>query len=223
MATVHRMRTLTCLAPAFLGVLLCVSGAAGQMLGDPAAGNSAGPPLSPPPPYVPPPAYVPTPSYAPLPQAAALPFDSIMASAYSQSAFTFDRTMLQLADGFFGGTDAETRRVLAGLNSITVRNYHAQDFARYDPGALAAIDGQLRGAGWKHLVNGSGKASANIMDLWLHFTAGNINNVTVLSRGDRNMSVITVDCTLRPLDLLHLSGHFGIPKIDENAVMVPAH
>jgi hypothetical protein len=27
---------------------------------------------------------------------------------------------------------------------------------------------------------------------------------------------------LHPLDLLHLSGHFGIPRVDPDAVMVPA-
>ena len=130
--------------------------------------------------------------------------------------------MLQAADSFLGGTDPETRRVVAGLSSITVRNYHARDFARYDPGAMAAIEDQMRGAGWKHLVNANGKGSGTTTDMWLHFQGANINNVTVLTRGDRNMSVIAVDCTLRPLDLLHLSGHFGIPKVDENALMVPA-
>jgi len=150
-------------------------------------------------------------------------FDAVMASSFSQTAFTFDRTMLQVADGFFSGTDAETRRVVAGLNSITVRTFHARDFARYDPAALAAIDGQYRAAGWKHLVNANGKNSASLTDLWLHFSGANVSGLTVLTRGDRNMSVISVDCTLRPLDLLHLSGHFGIPKVDESAVMVPAH
>ncbi len=180
--------------------------APGQMLGDPAARNSIPPPPS---------AMVPAPGL--------LNFDAVMSSGYSQSAFTFDRNMLQAADGFFAGSDPETRRVLAGLNSVTVRNYHAHDFARYDPGALAYIDGQLRGAGWKHLVNANGHGSATTTDLWLHFDGLNVNNVTVLTRGDRNMSVIAVDCILRPLDLLHLSGHFGIPKVDENAIMVPAH
>jgi hypothetical protein len=36
------------------------------------------------------------------------------------------------------------------------------------------------------------------------------------------MSVIQIACELRPLDLIHLSGHFGIPRVDPNAVMVPA-
>jgi hypothetical protein len=36
------------------------------------------------------------------------------------------------------------------------------------------------------------------------------------------MNVIEVSGELRPLDLVHLSGHFGIPKVDPEAVMVPA-
>ena len=151
-----------------------------------------------------------------------VPFDSVMASNFSQTAFTFDRSMLQVADGFFANGDAETRRVVAGLNSITVHNYRARDFARYDAGALATIDAQYRAAGWKHLVNANSKSGSALTDLWLHFSGANITGLTVLNRGDRNMSVISVDCTLRPLDLLHLGGHFGIPKVDESAVMVPA-
>ena len=216
---------LRCAVVVFTSCLLAAPAIArGQMLGDgqaaqgaPAQQNVLPPPppqnmLPPPPPQQP---------YNTAP--AALNFDGVMTSGYSQSSFTFDRTMLQAADGFFGGGDPATRRVVAGLNSITVRNYRSRDFARYDPGALAMIDGQLRGAGWKHLVNAAAKGSGNMTDMWLHFDGPNITNVTVLSRGDRNMSVVAVDCSLRPLDLLHLSGHFGIPKVDEGAVMVPAH
>ncbi len=212
----HRTFAASALAVAFV---LAGTGFAGtmraQMLGDPAP--AAAPvervPPSPPLPAPPPP-----------PPAGYLPsFDAVMASGFSQTAFTFDRNMLQMADGFFSGGDAETRRVVAGINSVTVRNYHARDFARYDAGALAALDGQYRATGWKHLVNANGKGSTTMTDLWLHFSGPNVTGLTVLSRGDRNMSVISVDCSLRPLDLLHLSGHFGIPKVDENAVMVPAH
>jgi len=160
----------------------------------------------------------------PLPPAGWVPnFGDVISSNASQTSFTFDRNMLSAADQFFANSDPETRRVVAGLNSITVRTFHAKDFARYDPGALGMIDAQYRAAGWKHLVNANGAASVNMTDMWLHFQGTNITGVTVLTRGDRNMSVVSVDCTLRPLDLLHLSGHFGIPKVDENAVMVPAH
>jgi hypothetical protein len=56
----------------------------------------------------------------------------------------------------------------------------------------------------------------------LHHSGANINGLVVLTRSSRDMSVIQVACELRPLDLIHLSGHFGIPKVDPNAVMVPA-
>jgi hypothetical protein len=179
---------------------------------DPNAYGTVQPPPPMPPPQGPPPpaGWVPT-------------FDSVLTNSASQTSFTFDRNLLGMTDSFFSGTDAETRRIVAGLNSITVRTFHARDYARYDPSALAMIDGQYRAAGWKHLVNANGKNSTTITDLWLHYTGANINGLTVLNRGDRNMTVISVDCTLRPLDLLHLGGHFGIPKVDENAVMVPAH
>jgi hypothetical protein len=189
-----------------------------QMLGD---GSHAAPVERVPPgsamvaPPTPPPVNTPGNGYAPA-------FESVMASNFSQFAFTYDRSMMQAVDSYFAGADPETRRVLAGLNSITVHNYKARDFARYDAGALATIDAQYRAAGWKHLVNANAKNSASITDLWLHFSGSNISGLTVLTRGDRNMNVISVDCTLRPLDLLHLSGHFGIPKVDEGAVMVPS-
>lgn len=210
----------------FAACLLASASLHGQMLGDP--GGRTPPPLpalAPPPPYVPPSAYPSPPTSVPASPAVpvgGLNFDAVMSSNYSQSSFTFDRSMLQAADGFFTGSDPETRRVLAGLNSITVHTYHARDFARYDPGALAFIDGQLRGAGWKHLVNANAHGSSGATDLWLHFNGSEVNNVTVLTRGDRTMTVLAVDCILRPLDLLHLSGHFGIPKVDQGAIMVPA-
>jgi hypothetical protein len=61
-----------------------------------------------------------------------------------------------------------------------------------------------------------------ITDVWLHFTGPDIDQVTVLVRSTREMSLVQVAGDLRPLDLIHLSGHFGIPKVDPNAVMVPA-
>lgn len=130
--------------------------------------------------------------------------------------------MLGATDGFFNGQDPEGRRIAAGLNSVTFHNYHYRDYASYDPGAFAAIDQGFRASGYQHLVNANPRGGASATDLWLRFNGPNVNSVVVLTRGERNMSAIVVDCTLRPLDLLHLSGHFGIPKVDASAVMVPA-
>ncbi len=141
---------------------------------------------------------------------------------------TFDRNMLQLAQGYLeaGGMDPE--RAAAALHGISIDNYRFQRPAFYTPEAMAALLESYHAAGWKHLVNAnqtpenSAQPTRPITDMWLHFTGADVDGVTVLTRGVKMMNVIQVACDLRPLDLLHLGGHFGIPKVDPNAVMVPA-
>lgn len=156
----------------------------------------------------------------PLPSSSA--FAGIVHQPATETAFTLDRSMLAAADGFLGGQDAEGHRIAAGLNSVTVHNYHYRDGADYDLGAFSALDQQFRASGYQHLVNANAHGGPSTTDLWLRFQGANVNSVVVLTRGDRNMSAVVVDCTLRPLDLLHLGGHFGIPQISPGAVMMPA-
>lgn len=145
----------------------------------------------------------------------------------THTSFTFDRNMLQSAQGIIGN-DPEARRVLAGLNFVTVDTYHFAQPAFYVPEAMSALVASFDATGWKHLVNAHGSPGQSaqpdhpMTDLWLHFRGSDIDNVAVLSRGPRTMNLVEVSGDLRPLDLLHLSGHFGIPKVDPDAVMVPA-
>lgn len=146
----------------------------------------------------------------------------------THTGVVFDRGMIQNAVGVLeqGGLDAD--RAAAALNSISFDTYRYKEPAFYTPETMAQILNAYHRAGWKHLVDGNkapvngGQTKSTITDVWLHFTGGDIDHVTVLVRGVRDMSLIQVAGDLRPLDLLHLSGHFGIPKFDPNAVMVPA-
>ena len=146
----------------------------------------------------------------------------------SHTAFSFDRTMLQVAQAVLESGGMSSERAAAALTGISVDNYHHGEPAFYTPEAMTAIIASYHAAGWNHLVNAnqSPESSAQprgvITDLWLHHSGANINGLTVLTRSPRDMSVIQITCELRPLDLVHLSGHFGIPKVDPNAVMVPA-
>ena len=176
---------------------------------------------APPPPQPPPPAYAPGPvvggpSFEPLgvPEALA----GLTSQPASHTAFTFDRDMLQ---GILG-------QGAVGLNAVTVQNYRYREPAFYVPEALQALRASYGAAGWKHLVEANVSAREQvsplkpITDLWLHFRGAEIDDVAILIRAPRQMNVIEVSGLLRPLDLVHLGGHFGIPKVDPGAVMVPA-
>ena len=157
------------------------------------------------------------------PQGVAQDLQGLASEPATHSAFTFDRDMIQSAVGLF----ADDTRPVAGLDSITVENYRYHEPVFYIPENVHALAEKYKTAGWTHLVEqqSSPKDSATphkqLTDLWLHFEGTNIDGVTVVVRGPRQMSVVEVAGILKPIDLLHLSGHFGIPKVDPGAVMVP--
>lgn len=146
----------------------------------------------------------------------------------THTGFVFDRSMVQIAQNLLESNGMDARRAAAAISSIAVDSYRYSQTAFYTPEGMTYIINTYRAAGWKHLVNANqtvantAQPSSTVTDLWLHFSGADIDGVTVLARGARDMNVIQIACDLRPLDLLHLSGHFGIPKVDPNAVMVPA-
>lgn len=165
------------------------------------------------------PASPPPPSYnSSQPPGTAAALTQLTSQPATHTAFTFDHDMLQS----MLGTQS------AGLTSITVENYRFHDPVFYVPEELAALGAAYSAAGWAHLVeaNVSPREQATppkpITDMWLHYRGTEIDDVAVLIRAPRQMNLIEVSGILRPLDLAHLGGHFGLPKVDPNAVMVPA-
>ena len=145
---------------------------------------------------------------------------SLSSQPATHSAVTFDRDMIQ---GLFPDPHA-----IAAFNSITFENYRFGHPAFYIPEEMHALIDAYNAAGWHHLIMSDttpGQAAAPdkpITDMWLHFRGADIDGCTVLIRAPRQMSVISVAGVFRPLDLVHLGGHFGIPRVDPSAVMVPA-
>jgi len=146
----------------------------------------------------------------------------------THTGVVFDRSMMQVAQGLLQQGGLEADRAAAALTSISFDTYRYKEPAFYTPETMASIITAFRQSGWKHLVNGNqtpanaAQPKTTITDVWLHFTGADIDRMTVLVRATRELNLIQVSGDLRPLDLLHLSGHFGIPKVDPSAVMVPA-
>ena len=146
----------------------------------------------------------------------------------SHTAFTFDRSELQIAQNLLASGGMDANHAAAALTGISVDNYRYPRPAFYTPEAMASIIAGFHAAGWKHLVNANqtpantAQPRSTVTDLWLRYVGPDVTGVTVLTRSPRDMSIVQITCELRPLDLIHLGGHFGIPKIDPNAVMVPA-
>lgn len=126
---------------------------------------------------------------------------------------TFDKSMLDMANNFVG--DDDTRRVVAKLRGISVHTFRYPQPGLYDPAVLDSVRTQYQSRGWKHLVTKQSHAAdlhPGRTDVWIRFAHGNVEGIVLLVANETNVNLVAVNGTLSPLDLLHLRGHFGIPR-----------
>ena len=151
--------------------------------------------------------------------------------------FTFDRSLLSLA-GAFTGVDDQTRQTIARLNGIAVHLYRFPQGTGYDPAVLDTVRAQYGSLGWKHVVtankfpdaHGNGQPSDGAAagsfipsgpgrtDVWLQSHGVNFAGAAVLLAGPTDVNLIVVSGDISTLDLLHLRGHFGIPRFPDDAL-----
>jgi hypothetical protein len=152
-----------------------------------------------------------------LPQAVAV----LRQSATSKTEFTLNRSMLVLASKL-DSENEDLVRVIAGLSGVSVHRYRFSGPWAYDLDALRTVKDEYNNAGWMQLVN---KHDTNgvpgVTDLWVHWEHEAISNVAILVARSTEVDFIEVSGSISPLDLSHLGGHLGIPKI-EGGVRVPA-
>jgi hypothetical protein len=155
--------------------------------------------------------------------------DALAVHATFHTDFTFDKTMLSAMSQTLPDDE---RRIVAQLRSITVHNFRFSAPGLYDPAALDAVRVQYGQHGWNHLVTKQGvphpaaatagtaagapsvtpAANPTRTDVWVRTAHGDVEGVVLLVANQRNVNLVTVDGTISPLELLHLRGHFGIPR-----------
>jgi hypothetical protein len=131
--------------------------------------------------------------------------------------FTFDRSMLRFAGNFIDNGDEATRQAVNKLDAISVHSFHFAGPGLYDAAALETVRAEYNSAGWKHMMTAHPKGdpfSSGETDLWISSAHMSVTGMTVLLADAKDIEVISITGNLSPLDLLHLRGHFGIPKFD---------
>ena len=127
--------------------------------------------------------------------------------------FTFDRSMLQLASGLWEGPgDPGLADAVSRLDGISIHSYHYAAPGMYDPRLLDAVRRQYSALGWEHLVTAHSAANGGATDLWISFHHMRATGAVVLFQSATNLNLIAFSGNLSPLDMLHLRGHFGIPR-----------
>jgi hypothetical protein len=151
-----------------------------------------------------------------MPQAIA----DLTQTAISHSDFTFDHSMLVLASKV-DQNDESMRRIIAGIDGVSVHRFRFQGGVSYRPEILNAVRGEYHAAGWEHVAGGRRKDGGAETDLFFHLENSAIRKMAFLVIGADHINFVTVSGSISPIDLLHLSGHFGIPPI-EGGIKIPS-
>lgn len=140
-------------------------------------------------------------------------------TAASKTEFNLDHSMVVLASKM-DQDDSDFRRVIAGVDGVSVHHFRFPGYGMYDPRILADVRQQYRAAGWQH-VSGSRSRDGGpgATDIWVRLDNSTIRNVAVLFAGPNQVNFVSVSCAISPIDLAHLGGHFGIPQIQGGVVL----
>jgi hypothetical protein len=146
--------------------------------------------------------------------------DSLRQGASSKTEFTLDHSMLILASKLDPDNE-DLRRVIAGVSAVSVHRYHFGAAEGWDRGTLSEVKQEYSAAGWKQLMNNHRKdGGVGVTNLWVRLDNNAVSDVAILFAKESEVDFVEVSGSISPIDLSHLGGHFGIPKI-EGGVMVP--
>jgi hypothetical protein len=145
--------------------------------------------------------------------------EGLRQKATSKTDFTLDHSMLILASKLDPNNE-DLRRVIAGVNAVTVHSYRFSAPGTYDLASLQSAKEDYRAAGWIQVMNTDKDGGHGVTDVWMRLENNAISDVAVLLAKPSEVDFVVISGSISPVDLSHLGGHFGIPKI-EGGVMVP--
>jgi hypothetical protein len=108
--------------------------------------------------------------------------------------------------------DDEAKQLLAGLESVQVRNFDFSKPGAYETSDLDAVRKQLASPRWQQIVKVRSRAKNETVDVFLCFENDKTCGITVISAEEQSLTIVNVAGTIDIEKLAALQGEFGIPK-----------
>jgi hypothetical protein len=144
--------------------------------------------------------------------------------AEMRNGFVLDRTALGAVAALLPESDSQARPAIRKLDGIGVHLYRFHNVGEVDAAQLERVREAYHARGWKHLVEGRGVSEPghhSVTDVWLAMDGVDVRGGAMLIVTPRSVSLVSFAGDLSPIDLLHLRGHFGIPKADSADFIEP--
>ncbi|HEY2015304.1 MAG TPA: DUF4252 domain-containing protein [Bryobacteraceae bacterium] len=131
---------------------------------------------------------------------------------------TMSKSMLQMAARFLSDRDgdgAKTRKLVGGLEGVTVRSFEFAREGEYNLADVDALRTQLQAPAWSRIVGVRSRTGDENFDLYFKTTpSGQLGGVVLISAQPTQLTIVNVTGNIDPDQLGDLGGQFGIPQFN---------
>jgi hypothetical protein len=142
----------------------------------------------------------------------------LAARASNVDEVTMDKNMLGFAGQFMkdgAQSDAEAKNILRNLDGIYVRSYEFDKPGAYTQRDLDEIRRQFLNSEWSPMVRERSLKTGESTDVYTRVVNGKIRGMLVLDAEPKELQFVYLTGDLKPSDLNHLSGNFGVPNVHD--------
>ncbi|HEX4622412.1 MAG TPA: DUF4252 domain-containing protein [Myxococcaceae bacterium] len=160
-----------------------------------------------------------TASAAALAQAVKLPpaFDKLAKKASNTVEVSLDGPMLEAASAFLDPKDKDealAKKLIAKLKGLYIHSFEFDDDELSDGELdLSPVRDQLKAPQWSRAVSVRSR-DGEAVDIYVRHDGKNIGGLVVLSAERSQLTVVDIDGSITPDDVIALSGHFGVPDLN---------
>jgi hypothetical protein len=149
-----------------------------------------------------------------------LNLDALAAKASNKVDISLAAQTLQFAAKFLDADDqdeAKVKKLIAGLEGIYLRSY---EFSRDNVWTQADVDGvraQMREPEWSRILGVDSAEEGGSAEVHVRYQNKLVTGVAILVTEPRQFTVVNI---VGPVDLdslAELSGHFGVPKLNNKS------
>ena len=145
----------------------------------------------------------------------------LSSQAAVKNSFTLDRNLLGAAASVLPDSEASAKQAIGKLDGVSVHVLRFGPDGVPNEHAVDAIRDSYHLRGWKHIVtttHAGGPIHSDVTDVWMVVDGVNVRGAVVLAETTKSLTLVTIAGNLSTVDLLHLRGHFGIPKFDDDDI-----
>jgi hypothetical protein len=124
---------------------------------------------------------------------------------------------LQFAAKFLDGKDpdeAKVKKLIAGLEGIYVKSLEFKTEGAWTKADLESVRNQLREPEWSRIIGIKSAEDGETADVFVRNENKKITGVAIIAAEPKQLTVVNIVGTVDLDSLADLSGHFGLPKLE---------